>query len=147
MDRSVMTTLRRRYSDWCASIDGRTRFVLLAFIVLAVQPLLVGELSVLFSPHKHATVVGTLVGFAILAAILVALLTALVRRRRWAWLVLVILFGLSLILDLFYFNGVVRFTLDVIVFALLVSPPMRRYVNGDSAPDRRHVLNDGTSAE
>jgi hypothetical protein len=132
-----MTTLRRRCFKWQASLDGRTRIVLLAFILLAVQPLLIGELSVLRSPHKDSTVVGIVSGFVILAAILAMLLAALLRRRRWAWLVLVFLFGSAVILDVFNFNGVVRFILDVIGFALLLSPPMRRYVNRANAPGRR----------
>jgi hypothetical protein len=120
-----------------ASLDGRTRVVLLAFILVAVQPLLIGELSVLLSSHKHSTVVGIVSGFVILAAILAVLLVALVRRRRWAWLVLVLVFGSAVVLDVFNFNGFVRFTPDVIGFALLVSPPMRRHVNRANAHDRR----------
>jgi hypothetical protein len=124
-----VTTLRRRCVSWYASLDGRTRIVLLVFIVLAVQPLLIGELSVLLSSHRHSTVFGILAGFVVLVIILMVLLTALVHRRRWAWLSLVLLFGFSLVLNLFNFNGVVRFILDVIAFSLLISPPMRRYVN------------------
>jgi MFS family permease len=133
----MMETLRRRYGDWQASVDGRTRAVLLAFVVVAVQPLLIGELSVLLSPHRHATVVGIMAGFVILAAILAMLLAALVRRRRWAWRVLALLFGAGVILDVFNLNDVVAFIIDLIALALLMSPPMRRYVNRANAPGRR----------
>lgn len=131
MDTNVQPLWHRCF-DWRVSLDGRTRVVLLAFLLLAPLPLLVGELSVLFSPHKHATVAGIVVGFVILAMILAVLLAALVRRRRWAWLVLVLLFGSAVILDVFNFN-VVGSILDVIGFALLMSPPMRRYVNRTNA--------------
>jgi hypothetical protein len=130
-----MTTLRRRYFNWQASLDGRARAVLLAFLLLAPLPLLVGEVSVLLSPHQHATVAGIVVGFLLLATILAVLLAALVRRRRWAWLVLVFLFGSAVVVDVFYFNGVVIFTVDVICLALLASPSMRRYVKRANGPD------------
>lgn len=97
--------------------------------------------------HRHSTVVGILAGFVILAVILVALLAALVRRRRWAWLVLLLLFGVSLALDLVNFNNPVRFSLDVIVFTLLISPLMRRYVNQANARDRRPGLGGSPHAE
>jgi hypothetical protein len=130
--------LRQRYFSWRASLDGRTRVVLFAFLLLAPLPLLIGEVGVLFSPHRRATVAGVVIGFVILATILVVLLTALVRRRRWAWFVLLFLFGSTVVVDLFYFNGVVVFTVDVICFALLVSPSMRRYVKRANGPDRSH---------
>jgi hypothetical protein len=124
-----MTTLGHRWLNWQASLDGRTRVVLLAVILLAVQPLLIGELSVLLSSHRHSTAVGIVSGFVILAVILAILLMALVRRRRWAWLALVLLFGSAVVLDVFNLTSAVRFILHVIGFALLVSPPMRRYIN------------------
>jgi hypothetical protein len=124
-----MTTLSRRWFNWQASVDGRTRLVLLAFMLLAAQPLVVGELNVLLSPHRHATVVGIVAGFVILAAILAVLLGALVRRRWWAWLVLVFLFSIAVILDVLKFNGMVTLVRDVAGLALLMSRPMRRYVH------------------
>lgn len=131
-----MTTLSRRWFNWKVSVDGRTRLVLVAFMLLAAQPLVVGELNVLLSPHRHVTVVGIVAGFVILAAILAMLLAALVRRRRWAWRVLVVLFSIALILDVLRFTGVVTFVRDVIGFALLLSPPMRRYIKPVNGPDR-----------
>ena len=124
-----MTTLGRQWFDWQASVNGRTRVVLLAFMFLAAHPLVVGELSVLLSPHRHATVVGIVAGFVILAAILAMLLAALVRRRLWAWRGLVVLFSIALILDVLKFNGMVTLVRDVVGLALLMSPPMRRYVH------------------
>jgi hypothetical protein len=129
-----VTTLKHRYLNWQTSVDGKTRAILLAVILLTVQPLLVGELSVLLSSHKDSTVVGIVFGFVILAAILTVLLGALIRRRRWAWLILIVLFGSVVVLDMFNFNGV-RFVLDVIGFALLISPSMRRYVNQANESD------------
>lgn len=140
-----MTKLRSRYIDWGASLDGRTRAVLLVFLLLAPLPLLIGEVSVLLSPHRRATVAGVVVGFVILATILAVLLAALVRRRRWVWLVLVLLFGSAVVVDVFYFNGVIVFTIDVICFALLVSPSMRQYVkqaDGPGRPDKDDLCED-----
>lgn len=123
---------RHRYSDWRASLDGKTRGVLLMFLLLAPVPLMVGEVSVLISSHRHATVAGIVIGFVILATVLAVLLTALVCRRRWAWLVLIFLFGSAIVVDAFHFNGVVVSAVYVISFGLLVSPSMRRYVGGNA---------------
>jgi hypothetical protein len=131
-----MATLRQRYFSWRTSLDGRTRVVLFSFLLLAPLPLLIGEVGVLLSSHRRATVGGVVVGFVILAAILVVLLTALVRRRRWAWLVLLLLFGSAVVVDLFYFNGIVVFIVDVTCFGLLASPSMRRYINRTNGSDR-----------
>lgn len=131
-----MTTLRHRCFSWHASLDCRTRIVLFAVILLAAQPLLVGELSVLLSPHKDTTVLGVVSGFVILVAILAVLLTALLRRRKWAWLALVLLFGSAVVLDAFTRHGVLNFIRDVTGLALLMSPPMLRYVNRTDASDR-----------
>ena len=137
-----MMMLRSRYFNWQTSVDGRARVVLLAVTLLAVQPLLTGELGVLLSPHRHSTVVGVVSGFVILVAILAVLLVALVRRRWWAWLVLVVLFSGAVILDVLKFNGMVALVRDVVGLALLMSPPMRRYVNGANEPDRRQGLSE-----
>jgi hypothetical protein len=127
--------MRQRYFNWRASLDGRTWAVLFAFVLLAPLPLLVGEVSVLLSSHRRATVAGVVVGFVILVTILAVLLSALVCRRQWAWLALLFLFGSAIVMDLFYFNGVVVFTIYVICVALLASPPMRRYIKRANGPD------------
>jgi hypothetical protein len=126
-----MTTLRQRYFNWRAPLDGRTRAVLFAFFLLAPLPLVVGEVSVLLSSHRRATVAGVVFGFVILAAILAVLLSALARRRWWAWLALLLLFGSAVVVGFFHFNGLVVFSIDVMCFALLVSPWMRRYVKAN----------------
>lgn len=131
-----MTLTRQRYFNWRASLDGRTCAILFALLLLAPLPLLVGEVNVLLSPHRRATVAGIVLGFVILATIFAVLLSALVRRQHWAWLVLLFLFGSAVIVDLFHFNGVVVFTVDVICFALLASPSMRRYIKRVNGPDR-----------
>jgi hypothetical protein len=132
-----MMQSRQRYFNWRAWLNGRTHAILVAFLLLAPLPLLVGEVNVVLSPHRHATVAGIVLGFVILATIFAVLLSALVRRRRWAWLVLLFLFGSAVIVDLFHFSGVVVFTVDVICLALLASPSMRRYIKGANGPDRR----------
>lgn len=131
-----MIPSRQRYFNWRASLDGRTHAILVAFLLLAPLPLLVGEVNVLLSPHRRATVAGIALGFVILATIFAVLLSALVRRRHWAWLVLLFLFGSAVIVGLFHFNGLVVFTVDVICLALLASPSMRRYIKRANGPDR-----------
>jgi hypothetical protein len=78
-----------------------------------------------------------------------ALLVALVRRRRWAWVLWVVWFGLSsfwlvlALVGLFAFPeglvgiGILGYCLGGA--AILVSPPMRHYVHRPSAHDRRHL--------
>jgi apolipoprotein N-acyltransferase len=78
-----------------------------------------------------------------------ALLVALARRRRWAWVLWVVWFGLSsswLVLalaGLFAFPeglagiGILGYCLGGA--AILVSPPMRHYIHSPSAHDRHHV--------
>lgn len=62
-----------------------------------------------------------------------------VWRQRWAWWLYVIascLFLLSPVWGQWY--GILRYTLEVVVLALLISPQMRRYVNeGRTAADPR----------
>ena len=76
-----------------------------------------------------------MVGFVILAAILAVLLVGLLCRRRWAWLMLVLLFGSAVVLDLLTRHGVLNVIRDVAGFALLMSPPMRRYINQTDVSD------------
>jgi apolipoprotein N-acyltransferase len=78
-----------------------------------------------------------------------ALLLALVRRRRWAWVLWVVWFGLSSIwlvlalVGLFAFPeglvgiGILGYCLGGAV--ILVSPPMRQYVHRPSAHDQHHL--------
>lgn len=143
-----MTTLRCRWSNRQASLDGGPQVLLIAFILLQVLPLLFNELSVLLSPHKqHSKVIGIVAAFVIVDAIYAVLIVALVRRRRWAWLVLVLLSGSAVILSVFNFKGVVRFILDVTSFVLLMSSPMRRYVKRVNGPDLpRDAAGDGLCA-
>lgn len=110
---------------------------MLAFILLAVQSLVVGVAHVHFSSQKHSSTAAVVIGFVVLFAVLTVLLVALARRRRWAWLVFVALYGPGLVLDVFDFNGAIEFVLDVIRFGLLVSSSMRRYVGIASFDDWR----------
>ena len=134
MGDSSMVTLRHRWSTLRALPDDRTRLVLFAFSLLAVQSLLFAAISLGNDTHKHsASKVSTGVVVAVIviaSAVLVVLLVALVLRHRWAWLVLVLLYGSGLVVGVFNFNGVIEPILDVIRFGLLISSPMRRYVGG-----------------
>jgi uncharacterized protein (TIGR03382 family) len=61
-------------------------------------------------------------------ALAAALLVALVTRRRWAWLLLVLLHGFVVVSFAWKWGSTVLFVVDLIALALLVSAPMRRYV-------------------
>jgi hypothetical protein len=72
-----------------------------------------------------------------------ALLVALVRRRRWAWVLWVVWFGLSSIWLVLALVGLFAFPEGLVGVgilgyclggsAILVSPPMRQYVRSPSA--------------
>lgn len=62
-----------------------------------------------------------------MTALIALVLISLARRRRWAWVVLVVLEGGILISFAFDFTDAVAFIVSVVSFALLISPPMRRY--------------------
>ncbi len=58
----------------------------------------------------------------------VALLFSLARGHRWAWISLVVFEGVVLISFAFDFTNAFYFFANLTSLALLVSPPMRRYV-------------------
>jgi TRAP-type uncharacterized transport system fused permease subunit len=64
----------------------------------------------------------------IAAGVVAILLVALAFRRTVAWLLLVFVYGFVVISYVWEWTGALPFVLNVVAFALLVSPPMRRYV-------------------
>jgi hypothetical protein len=88
------------------------------YLVLTAAPFIVVATTAAYWRHAEPATVTVLVA---------VVLISLVRRHRWAWVVLVVLEGVVLISSLrptkaFWFIA------DLASFALLVSPPMRRYV-------------------
>jgi hypothetical protein len=109
-----------------ASLDGRTRFVLFAFALLAAQSLVVGVTKTRIP--RHGSAIGLWIGFVLLFILLAVLVISLVRGRRWAWLAFVALYGVSLVVDVVNLSDLVEFSLALIRFMLLMSRPMRHHV-------------------
>jgi len=114
-----------------------TRLALRALVVLTVGPLLVAVVGLLLSTHEHRVPVGVLVATSVAVYILlfVVPLVALARRKRWGWILLVLLSVLLVVSEAFDFNGSVVLSLDLIRLGLLLSPPILRYV-GVAKPAR-----------
>jgi len=128
---SFTAMLRHWRSDRRASPDDMARLALLALIILTVGPLLVAVGRLLLSTHKHRVPVGQTVGTSVVVYTLLFIvpLIGLTRRKRWGWILLVFLSGLLIVSEPFDFNGPVALSLDVIRLGLLLSPPIRRYVD------------------
>jgi hypothetical protein len=103
--------------------DDRTatleRAVLVAYLVLAMAPLVIG------ATHDEFYPVGP-----VAAAMLIAIYAALVFRHRWAWTVLVVFEAFVLASFLWDFTSVVALVLVAASFGLLLSRPMRDHVSG-----------------
>lgn len=97
--------------------------MLFAFAGLAVASPVHGTLGV-----KHATVAVLVAGVAIALLVVAVLLAELVYKRRWAWIVFLVIYVSGLVRELFDFRFDVGFVIGAILIALLLSPPMRRHV-------------------
>jgi hypothetical protein len=95
--------------------------VVAAYVSLAAAPFVFAATHASFWKHEHSAA-------PVASAVVAALLIALVLRQRWAWLVLVVIQVLVLLSFAFDFAGAFAFLLNLASMALLVSPPMRRYV-------------------
>jgi hypothetical protein len=117
------------------SADRTTR-VALGLLALIYLVLPVVSTAIAGIPHnKHATLAGTVVALAIVYCILATFVVSLLRGRRWAWVVLLAFSAVGII------EGIINFrarglTLSVVILLLLISPPVRRYVE----PRHREAL-------
>jgi hypothetical protein len=103
---------------------------LLAFVLLAAEPFMVGLVHPLFAHHRHLTPrngSSIVISLTVWILVLVAL-AALVNQQLWAWIILVLIYVPWVVVDVVNFNGAVGFSLVLIRSALLVSPPICRYV-------------------
>jgi hypothetical protein len=107
-----MLAALRRSKDWT------TRLVVAAYVVLAVEPFV----HAWFWTHKHGD------KLPIATVLYAVLILGLVLRRRWAWFVLVAFDGFALLSYAWEWSGPVSLVWNLVAVALLVSPPMRRYV-------------------
>ena len=96
------------------------RAVLATYLVLALAPFLFAAThSSFWSQHSRAPLV---------TALELALLLGLALHRRGAWAVLVFFDALVVISYSWEWAGVLGFVLNLGALAILLSPPMRRYV-------------------
>src|SRR3989442_613468 len=113
--------------------DPAARAVLLGYLLLAFAPFAVAATHSSFWERQHSTAPVAAVAFALV-------LMALVLRRRWAWQLLVVFEGIVLVSFVFDFTNALAFGSNLASFALLISPPMRRYVRLRSPLVRRSVM-------
>jgi hypothetical protein len=99
-----------------------TALILATYLLVAALPFVIAETHAWFwrGPHYRGPVSAALFG---------TLLVAVVLRQRWAWLILAIFNGFVIISYIWDWSTVAAFGIDVVSFALLMSPPMRRYVH------------------
>lgn len=102
----------------------RTRAVLITFVILAIEPFAYAATRSWFWQHKY------LMAPVATAAYLLVLAGLVLGRYRWAWLLLAVLYGSAMVtwgLDPHRFAPwyVLSLALNVAVFALLLSSPMR----------------------
>ena len=127
---------RRRYaSDLCfgrmqalsrtslGTSENVTRAALAAYAALALAPFLVAAIGDDYWGRAFPMALVATVLFA-------ALVGALLRRQRWAWILLVLLDAGVLVSFAFNFTGIAWFAMCVLSFALLISAPVRAYVSG-----------------
>ena len=100
--------------------DRRSRGVVAAFVLLAVAPLVSAAAHASFW-QKHSPAPLT-------TAVIAVLLVALVTRRRWAWALLVLLYGFVVVSFAWKWGATSLFVVDLVALGLLASSPMRRYV-------------------
>jgi hypothetical protein len=92
-----------------------------AYLLLAVAPFVFAATHSWFWSHQHYRA-------PVSAALFAILLIALLLRQRWAWFMLVVFNGFVVVSYLWNWTEAPAFVIDGASFALLVSPPMRRYV-------------------
>jgi hypothetical protein len=102
------------------------RLVLGAYVAVSATPFVIAATQHAFWEHEHDMA-------PVVTLLFAGLLVALVRRHRWAWLVLVVLDGALLVSFAFDFTSVGAFLRVLAGFALVCSPQMRRYVQGGRA--------------
>lgn len=101
----------------------RSRVVLISFLILAIAPFAHAATRHWFWQPEHSAA-------PVATALYLLILAALLGRYRWAWLMLAVLYGAALVgwgfdSHRFALRQLLGFALNIAVFALLVSTPMR----------------------
>jgi hypothetical protein len=105
---------RREFAQW---------IVVEAYVALALAPLIYDAAQGRLDRQRE--VVAT--------SLIVILLIGLLLRRPAAWLLLVLFDALVVISNAWDWRGALVLALTVATFALLVSPPMRRYIGSSGS--------------
>jgi len=102
----------------------RTRVVLITFVILAIEPFVYAATRSWFWQHKYLMApVATAIYLLVLAGLVLG-------RYRWAWVLVAVLYGSAIVTWAFDAHRfapwyVLGLGLNVAVFALLMSSPMR----------------------
>jgi hypothetical protein len=130
MEYVLMRRLKSRWSNWRISSDRRTRVILGAFVLLALEPFVVAAVQAVFVSPKHvatgqhSSVVISLASWVVLLISLIGLFYG----RRWAWVILMLLYVPGVIVDLVNLKSLIVCVIAVARIVLLISPPMLRHV-------------------
>ena len=103
------------------------RFVVVTFLVAAATPIVLAATHHAFWQRAHSQA-------PVVSLVFFAVLVALAYRRRWAWFLLVLFEAVILASFAVDFASVIDFACALVSFALLISPPMRRFVRTRSTP-------------
>ena len=98
-----------------------------AFLVASATPFAIAATHHVFWERAHSQAPVVTLAF-------LALLAALAFRKRWAWVVLVLIEGTILVSFAFNFASVIGFVCALLGFGLLLSPQMRRFVRTRPRP-------------
>jgi hypothetical protein len=97
------------------------RLVVAAFLVASATPIVIAATHHVFWERAHSQA-------PVVSLAFFGLLAGLAFRKRWAWVVLVVIEGAILVSFAFDFASVVGFICALVSVALLLSPQMRGFV-------------------
>ena len=126
-----------------SAVSLKSRVVVALYVTVTLIPFIWAATKSSFWEEKHS-------GAPVVTALLALLLLALIYRRRWAWVLLVLLQGLAIISFVVAPPRVAWLLIDLLSFALLLSSPMRTYVGiefGKRRRDRRGGNHAGTAPD
>jgi hypothetical protein len=110
-------------------LDRRARLAVAGYILMTGAPFVVAATHRWFWQRSHDTAPAA-------AAVVALLLLALARRHRSAWWVLAVFEVVVIVSFAFDLTSVLALVANVLSLALLLSPPLRRWVGLPTGPGR-----------